>query len=212
MAGGDLDDLYGGDVEAEEEREEEAEVARIRWSIPEMAVVVALVTTGALAVSGVVGGVAVALTVNPLSMGPGFSITADAMTDASWWASFVLALVLLGALWICLHEVDAGSVALPDEGTAGEGIGQGVLQPDPMERVRRAALLAVWVRAALALIALGAAASFAGTVIMVNGPASRGSSWIGFIPGLSSDVVTIALGVTGIIAWNLVGRPPAREA
>ena len=42
MAGGDLDDLYGGDVEAEEEREEEAEVARIRWSIPEMAVVVAL--------------------------------------------------------------------------------------------------------------------------------------------------------------------------
>ncbi len=51
-----------------------------------------------------------------------------------------------------------------------------------------------------------------GTVIMVNGPASRGSSWIGFIPGLSSDVVTIALGVTGIIAWNLVGRPPAREA
>ena len=127
---------------------------RLPWAAPEIAVAGILAAFAALSVGGLAAGVdSSANGLTPYL--DSFGAIWGAIQAGSAWASAILAAVLLGAVglswWQAERWVDDTEESSPDRETA-------------LGYIARARLLALWVRVALAITAVGAIAQSTATI------------------------------------------------
>jgi len=111
------------------------------------------------------------------------------------WATFVVAVIVLGVLGLCWWQLQAWAEVIADPDEAGQ-------LPDALGHIRRAGQLTRWAEVALGLTLVGSVSGFAGSV----GTGGTTQLWVLDLIAGAQMLAVIVIFVAGMVVGRQLGR------
>ena len=168
------------------------------WELPEVVATSILVAVAALAFGGLASGVVGIASNSGTEPSQG---TAQILAQATTWAEFVAAfMVLMGLLVIWWHTETWSEVLEPvDDGAEGD-LEQSAVQTEAVRHMLRGGATALWAGKLTGVIALGAIANFTASQFELGPSGENPFVWqlrVVMIGGLAATLVLSAAGILG---------------
>lgn len=174
------------------------------WEFPEIVAASILLAVGALGFGGLASGIVGIANNSTFEPVEG---TAQILTQATAWAEFVAAfMVLMGLLVIWWHTETWSEVLEPTEdGTEGE-IEQSVVQAEAVRHMLRGSAIALWAGRLTGVIALGAIANFTASQFELGPSGEDPLVWQLRVVMMGGLAATLVLSTAGILGTTWVRR------
>jgi hypothetical protein len=174
------------------------------WEFPEIVAASILVAVGSLGFGGLASGIVGIANNSSLAQVEG---TAQILTQATAWAEFVAAfMVLMGLLVIWWHTETWSEVLEPAEDRAEGELEQGVVQAEAVRHMLRGSAMALWAGRLTGVIALGSIANFTASQFEFGPSGQDPFVWQLRIVMMGGLAATLVLSTAGILGTTWVRR------